>query len=159
MIKALDPGLPIANMRTLSQDLDISLIQVRGAARLLAYLGLLALGLASMGLYGLVSYAVGRRTREIGIRIAMGERSAIVLHQLIAEGLRLTAAGLAVGFILAWVIAQISRSVLAGISVGVSNPLAYLGASLLLGAVSFIACYMPARKALRADPMISLRCE
>jgi predicted permease len=156
-ILTLDSGLPIATMRTLSEQLDEFLIQVRGAAHLLAELGLLALGLASMGLYGLVSYAVGRRTQEIGIRIAMGGRIATVLRQLISEGLFVMAAGLAIGFILSWAIAQMVQNLVSGVSV--SDPLPYMGAGLLLGAVSLVACYMPARKALRADPVASLRCE
>ncbi len=156
-ISTLDPGLPIGSMRTLSEQLDESLIQVRGAARLLAYLGLLALALASIGLYGVVSYAVGRRTREIGIRIAMGAQRSTVLRQMLSEGVRLMAIGMAIGFLLAQVMAHIAQSVFSGINA--SDPLAYLGACLILGAVTLGACYIPARRALKADPVIALRCE
>jgi macrolide transport system ATP-binding/permease protein len=156
-ISSLDPGLPIGNMRTLSEQVDSYLVEVRGMARLLAYLGLLSLGLASMGLYGIVHYAVGRRTREIGIRIAMGAQRSAVLRQLISEGMRLMGIGLAIGFLLAQAIAHMAQSAFGSISA--SDPLAYLGASLLLGVVTFGACYIPARKALKTDPMISLRCE
>jgi predicted permease len=157
IVSAMDPGLPITNMRTLSEQLDISLMQVRGGATILALLGLLALGLASMGLYGVVSYAVGRRTREIGIRIAMGAQRSTVLRQLISEGMRLMIIGLVIGFILAQAIAHIAQSALNGINA--SDPLAYLGACLLLGVVAMGACYLPARKALKANPMDALRCE
>jgi putative ABC transport system permease protein len=124
---------------------------------ILSLLGLLALGLASMGLYGVVSYAVGRRTREIGIRIALGAQRKTVLRQMISEGVRLMVTGLGTGLILAQIIARIAQSIFSGISA--SDPVAYLGACLLLGAVTLGACYIPARKALKADPMSALRCE
>lgn len=157
IVSELDPGLPVANMRTLSDQLDTSLMQVRGSAILLALLGLLALGLASMGLYGVVSYAVSRRTREIGIRLAIGGQRAAVFRQLISEGVRLMVIGLAIGFILAQAIAHAAQSALNTISA--SDPLAYLGACLLLGIVALCACCVPIRKALKADPMSALRCE
>jgi predicted permease len=157
ILSELDPELPLTNMRTLSQQLDVSLMQVRSSAILVGLLGLLALTLASMGLYGVVSYAIGRRTREIGIRIAIGAQRATILRHLISEGLRLIAVGLVIGFLFAQIIAHIAESALNGISA--SDPLAYLGACLLLCVITLGACYMPARKALKADPMTALRCE
>jgi predicted permease len=157
VISELDPELPMTNMRTLSDQLNISLMQVRGGALFVGLLGLLALGLASIGLYGIVSHAVGRRTREIGIRVAMGGQRATVLRQLMYEGVRLMIIGLSIGFMVAQIIAHIAQSALGSISA--SDPLAYLGAFLLLGAVTLSACYIPARKALKVDPMVALRCE
>jgi macrolide transport system ATP-binding/permease protein len=157
IIAELDPQLPLTNMRTLSQQLDVSLMQVRSSAILIGLLGVLALTLASMGLYGVVSYTIGRRTREIGIRIALGAQRAIILRQLLSEGLRLIAAGLVIGFLFAQIIAHIAESALNGINS--SDPLAYLGACLLLCGVTLGACYMPTRKALKTDPMTALRCE
>jgi ABC-type antimicrobial peptide transport system permease subunit len=157
IVSELDPGLPIANMRTLSEQLDISLMQVRGGAILLALLGVLALGLASMGLYGVVSYAVGRRTREIGIRIAIGGQRIAVFRHLISEGARLMAVGLLIGFVWVQAIAHIAQSALN--SIDASDPMVYLGACLLLAIVALGACCVPIRKALKADPMSALRCE
>lgn len=156
-LSELDPQLPLTKLRTMSQQLDISLMQVRSSAVLVGLLGLLALGLASIGLYGVVNYAIGRRTREIGIRIAMGAQRTTVLRQLISEGLYLIAAGLMIGFMFAQAIAHIAQSAFGSISA--TDPLAYLGAFLLLGGVTLLACYIPARKALKADPMVLLRCE
>jgi putative ABC transport system permease protein len=157
IISEMDPGLPIVNMRTLSEQLKISLMQVRGGAFIVGLLGLLALALASMGLYGVVSCSVSRRTKEIGIRIAVGGQHATVLRQLMSDGVRLMIKGFVIGFVVAEVISHAAQSALNGI--GTSDPLAYLGASLLLGAITLVACYIPARKALNADPMSALRCE
>ena len=132
-------------------------MSARGGARLLGLLGLLALGLAAIGLYGLVSYMVGRRTREVGIRIALGAQRKEVFGQLVIEGLSLVAAGMAIGLVAAWGIAQASKSLL--LEINPADPLAYVGACLLLLAVALCACSVPARRALRIDPMAALRYE
>jgi predicted permease len=157
LIRELDPGLPMTGMQTLSEWIETSLRQDRFQAKLLFVLGLLALGLASMGLYGVVSCTVGRRTREIGIRIAVGAQHAAVLRQLIAEGLQLMISALAIGLFLSWAVARVWQN--DSTLVKASNPLVYIAVSLLLIFIALVACYLPARRALNANPMTALRSE
>jgi predicted permease len=157
IISDLEPGLPITSIQTLSERIETSKKQERYGLILLIALGFLALGLACMGLYAVVSYAVGRRTQEIGIRIALGAAHTTVLRQLIGEGLQLTAIGLMVGLFAAWAIARFMES--SDIPITPSDPLMYLAACLLLIPVAVGACYLPARKAVRANPMTALKYE
>jgi putative ABC transport system permease protein len=120
-------------------------------------LGLVVLLLSAIGLYGVTSYAVNRRTREIGVRMALGADHGSVLRLVVRQGLMLTALGVTLGLVAGAAGAQVMRSLLFGISA--FDPVAFGGATLLFGAVSLAASYLPARRATRIDPMIALRAE
>jgi putative ABC transport system permease protein len=117
----------------------------------------LALALASIGVYGVMSYVVSQRTREIGVRMAMGARPRDVLKIVIWQGAKLIAAGLSAGLAVAFIVSRIIGSLLYQVSA--TDPLTYLVVPLLLAAVALVACYIPARRAMKIDPMIALRVE
>ncbi len=124
---------------------------------LLALFGTLSLALASVGIYGVVSYAVAQRTREVGIRIALGAGRGEVLRRLVGEGLLLTLAGLGAGLAAALALARMMTSMLYGVAP--SDPATFLTVSALLAGVAFLASYIPARRAAKIDPMAALRYE
>ena len=130
---------------------------VRTGARMFAIFGVIALLLATVGLYGVRAYNVARRTREIGIRMALGAAAADAQKLVLREGLILTAIGLGLGLAISLVLGKVLASMLYRVS-GL-DPLVFSVAPLLLAAVSLVACYLPARKAARIDPMIALRYE
>lgn len=151
----LDPRLPRPVVTTLRESTSIVLLPQRIAAAVTGALGAMGLLLATVGLYGIIAYSVGRRTREIGLRVALGADRPAVLRLIIGEGMRLAAAGVAVGLVLA---AAASR-LLAGLLFGLS-PLdlpTFTATALLLAAVALLASYLPARRATAADPMAALR--
>ncbi len=156
-IALLDPVQPITRVRTLSQVLERNAGPERLAAELLGAFAAAALLLAALGIYGVVSYAVGRREREIGVRIALGAQAADVLRMMLREGLRLSLAGVLCGVVAALVLARL----LAGFLYGVSprDPLTYAAACVGLLLVAAAATFLPARRATRVDPAISLRAE
>jgi len=131
--------------------------ETRAASRLAAALGGLALLLAGLGLYGVMAFSVAQRTREIGIRIALGARGRDVLTLVLKQGLRLVLLGAALGLAGSLAVTQMLRSLLFGLSA--ADPAAYAGVALLLIAVALVACWIPARRATKVDPMIALRCE
>ena len=144
-------------MRTLAAQLDFALLPARLGMWLLAALGLLALTLASMGMYGLVAYAVKQRTYEIGVRVALGASRREVLRLVTRETAKVVALGAAIGLVLAFVLTRTVAGVLVGVEA--SDPLAYTVAVLVLGGVALLASWLPARRALRVEPMIALRGE
>ena len=113
--------------------------------------------MAALGLYGVLSYVVARRTREIGIRMALGGLRSDILRLVIGQGVRLTATGVAIGIIVALVASRWIASLLFGVNA--SDPLTFVGVIVLLAIVSGAACYIPARRATRVDPMVALRYE
>jgi putative ABC transport system permease protein len=127
------------------------------AAGLAASLGVVVLFLAAIGVYGVTSYSVTRRTREIGVRMALGAGHADVMRLVVRQGIMLTAAGVALGLAAAAAGTPLIRSLLLGVSP--FDPVAFAGAALLFGTVSLAASYLPARRAMRVDPMIALRAE
>jgi ABC-type antimicrobial peptide transport system permease subunit len=153
----MDPNMPIGSARTLVERLAVPLFPARLTAWLLGSFGALALVLAAVGLYGVMSYMVASRTHEIGVRMAMGARRADVLTLVLGQGLRLTAAGLGVGVCGALVLMPVMRSLLYGVSS--RDALTYALVLVVLGVVALVACLVPARRATRMDPVFALRGE
>jgi len=152
-----DNNLPIFGVRTQSQRIDELLTQERLIARLGGCFGGLALLLACVGLYGLLSYEVARRTREIGIRMALGAERADVLRSVASQGLRVTMVGVVAGITAGVAVTRFLSSLLFGLKA--TDPVTFAGVSLILIAVALLACYLPARRATKVDPMVALRYE
>jgi putative ABC transport system permease protein len=156
-MEQLDPNLPVNNMRTLTAQIDDEMFNDRLVAILSISLALLAALLAALGLYGVLSYVVAQRTREIGIRMALGGQRADILRLVLGQGAQLTVIGGAVGIVAALALARLMSSLLFGVSA--NDPLTFVGVAVLLGIVSGAACYIPARRAVRVDPIVALRYE
>jgi putative ABC transport system permease protein len=156
-MRSVDPDLPLAKVSTLSALVGRSLTQSRFAMLLLAGFGALALVLASIGMYGVVSHSVTQRTQEIGIRMALGAGRANVFAMVLSRGARLAGAGIAIGLIVALGVTRTMASFLYGVRP--ADPLTFGAVSLLLGLVALLACYLPARRATRVDPVIAIRHE
>jgi predicted permease len=156
-IRALDANLPVADVKTLRDQLDLSLFPSRVAAWTLGGFGVLALLLAAIGIYGVVSYSVAQRTREIGVRMALGAKETDVLKLVLGEGLFVIAVGLALGLLLAGASTRVIVGFLYG--VGATDPLTFAGVPLLLGLIALVASYIPARRATKVDPLVALRYE
>ncbi len=156
-IEALDPSAPIFDLRTLSQHLGTMLFPARMGAALLAAFGLLGLLLASLGLYGVVAYSVARRTREVGVRLAIGAGQRDVLRMVIKEGMALVVLGMALGVLAAFGLGRLIAKWLYGVEA--YDPLTFLVVIGVLSAVALLANLIPARRATRIDPMVALRYE
>jgi predicted permease len=158
-IRAVDPGLPVVALKTLTQHRDgsIMLWAVNTGARLFTIFGGVALLLALVGVYGVKSYLVSRRTREIGIRLALGANPSDVLWLVLREGLALTIVGLSFGLVLSWAIARLLSGMLYEVSA--LDPMVFAAATLLLAGSSVLACYVPALRATRVLPLKALRTE
>ena len=158
-IGMLAPGLPLTNMETMLQQLDESggLGSLRRSALLAATLGGLGLALALIGLWGVVSYSAKQRTREIGIRMALGAQSTSILSLVLVQGVTVLCAGLAAGALLSLAAAPVVRRFLIGISP--ADSVTYTGVASLLFLVTLLAWYVPVRHAMRADPSVALRHE
>jgi putative ABC transport system permease protein len=156
-LHSLDKDLPLYGVQTLPEMVSNSSRERRFVVLLLALFAAVALALASVGIYGVVSYSVSQRTREIGIRMAFGAEVRNVLGMVLSEGLRLVIAGVAVGLLGAWALSRYLTSIL--YSVRATDPLTYVLVALLMTAVALLACLVPARRAARVDPMVALRYE
>jgi putative ABC transport system permease protein len=156
-VQSLDPTLPVFGAQTLNQTVSASLSQRRFSMEMVGLFALTALLLASLGIYGVISYMVTERTREIGIRLALGAQRQNIIQMVMRHGLRLAIAGAVVGLVGAAVVSQLMAGVLYGIKS--TDPLTFVSVALLLIAVALLACYLPARRAVRVDPMIALRHE
>ncbi len=156
-IAQLDPDQPVTKVRTLEQVIERASGPQRLAAQLLSAFALAALLLAALGIYGVVSYAVSRREREIGVRMALGAQAGDVLRMVLREGLRLTFAGVLCGILAALALARLLAGFLYGVSA--TDPATYLGVAGTLALVAVLASLLPARRATRVDPGISLRAE
>jgi predicted permease len=156
-IQGLDPNLSILNVQTMTNRVDQSLQGERTQATLLGSAGVMALLLASIGLYGVMSYMVAQRTREIGIRMALGATRGNVMGLVLKQGAGLVGAGIVIGLGAAFGLTRLVASSLFGVTA--IDPLTFIGTSLLLALVSLAASYLPARRAMKVDPIIALRYE
>jgi putative ABC transport system permease protein len=158
-IRAVDPHIPVLALKTLRMHMDSSfdLWIVRTGARMFVIFGGVALLLAAIGLYGVRAYSVGMRTREIGIRMALGAGASDALRMILREGMALFGIGAGVGLALSLPVGKVLSSLL--YRVDSFDPVVLTVAPALLAAVSFVACYIPARRAARLDPMVALRDE
>lgn len=154
---AFDKSEPISNIQTLQQSLDASVAEPRFQSFLLGAFGALGLLLAVVGIYGVISYSVRQRTREIGIRMALGAEPAGVMRLVLAHGLKLALIGVAIGIAASLGLTRLMSSLLFGVSA--TDPLTFTGDTILLIIVSLAACYIPARRAMKVDPMVALRYE
>jgi predicted permease len=160
-IRGVDPNLPLFEARSQADQAQQSLAQETMFARLSLLLGSIAMLLAAIGLYGTMSYAVVRRTSEIGVRMALGAQRAAVIGMVLREAFVMAAAGVAIGIPLALAASRLSRKVLDDIlfGLGPNDPLAIASAAMILTLVVVLAGFLPARRASRVDPMVALRCE
>ncbi len=150
-------NLPLTEVRTQTEQIDQLLFQERLMSRLSSFFGALALVLACIGLYGLLSYEVARRTRELGIRMALGAQQRDLLRLVVGQGILLVLIGAAVGIAAAIGVTRFMATMLYGVHA--NDPLTFAGVALLLTLVALLACYIPARRAMRVDPMVALRYE
>ncbi len=156
-IEKIDPDQPISDVRTLQKVIQDQLVGFSYVAVMLTVLGIMALVMASVGVYGVMAYSVTERTHEIGVRLALGAQRRDVLHLVLRRGVTMTLIGLLIGVPAAWVLAR----ALAGLVFGVSatDLVTFSGITVLMCAITLLACYLPARRAMRVDPMIALRHE
>jgi predicted permease len=157
IVNQMDSNLPVFDVRTESQQIDQQIFQERLVARMSGFFGALALLLACIGLYGLVSYEVARRTREIGIRAALGADRRDVLRMVLSQGMKLTLVGTVVGIRLALALTRYAKDLLYGVKA--ADPVTFLAVTALLVAVTLGACFIPARRATEVDPVVALRHE
>ena len=156
-VAGIDPEQPVFDVSTMDGILARSIAPQRSYTILLGLFAALAMALASIGIYGVMACSVAQRTHEIGIRMALGARHADVMRLVVGHGVKLTAAGLAIGLVAAFALTRLLRTMLFEVS-PVDLP-TYAGLSFLLAAVTLLASYLPARRAARVDPMVALRCE
>jgi ABC-type antimicrobial peptide transport system permease subunit len=156
-VQSLDTNLALTNVNTIEELIDQGLYAPRIGAALLSVFGALALLLAVVGVYGVLSYSVNQQTREIGIRMAMGAQTGRVLKLVVGQGMRLALAGLALGLVIALAAMRVLSTLLFGVSA--HDPVIFVGVSIVLMAAAILACYIPARRAMKVDPMVALRYE
>ncbi len=156
-IEKLDPNMPLSSVKTMIEKMSAPLMPARVAASVLGAFGILALILAAIGIYGVMSYAVSTRTQEIGIRVALGAKAADVMRLTIGQGMILVVVGATLGLAIALALTRLTRNMLFGLSA--VDPITYLGVPALLMVVALFACYIPARRATKIDPTVALRYE
>jgi predicted permease len=156
-VHELDSTLPIYDVKTLTEHMNIPLFPAKMAAGILASFGVLALLLAAVGIHGVMSYVVAGRTREIGLRMALGAQTADVLRLILRQGMLLAAIGAVIGLTIGFGGTRLLKTLLYGVSA--ADPVTFAGVTLLLGVVTLLACWLPAHRASRVDPMVALRAE
>jgi putative ABC transport system permease protein len=156
-VETVDSSVPVAKLRTMNQVLAGSIAQPRFRTVLLTLFALLAIALAAVGLYGVMSYVTAQRTHEIGVRMALGAQKADILGMVVGRGLKLTLIGVAIGIAGALSLTQFLSSLLYGVRP--TDPLTFIAVSLIITGVALLASYVPARRATKVDPMVALRYE
>ena len=154
-VHQLDPALPVSTVRTMDEWLANSAAQPRLNAVLLVVFAVTAILIAAIGIYGVLAYSVNQRTREIGVRMALGAPRAQVLRMVVREGMIVGAVGVVSGVVAALVVSRVLSSLVYGVEV--RDPMTYAGVAVILGVVALVACVVPARKASRFDPIVALR--
>jgi putative ABC transport system permease protein len=156
-VKYVNAGIPVSNVASLQQIVANAVWQPRFNLIVIGLFAALALALAAVGIYGVIAYAVKQRTQEIGIRMTLGAQRSDVLRLVVGHGMKLTLAGITVGLGGALALAQVLAKLL--FQVKPTDPLTLLSVVVVLTVVAFLACYLPARRASRIDPMVALRQE
>lgn len=155
IIASVDPQQPISELRTMDEIVDLNVADRQQQMTLLGTFAALALVLASIGLYGVLSYSVTQRSREIGLRMALGATASSVIRMIVARGLALTATGLVIGLVAAWLATRTMKNILYGVAA--TDPVTFASVAALLAIIALIACWAPARRASRVDPITVLR--
>lgn len=156
-VKTLDPDLPLTDVKTMQEHMRLPLAPAKLFASLSSAFAVLAMLLTAIGLYGVMAYVVGSRTREIGIRMALGAQIGGVRKLIIGQGMRLALTGIALGLIAAFAATRVLTSLLYGVSA--TDPITFIGVAVLLAGVALFACYIPAQRATKVDPLDALRYE
>jgi ABC-type antimicrobial peptide transport system permease subunit len=156
-IKQSDPTLPVFEARTMEEVRKLGFWSQRLFGWMFAMFGIVALVLASVGVYGVIAYGVTQRTQEIGVRVALGAQPADVIRLVVKNGAQLAIVGIAIGLVGAFGLTRVIRSLLTDVSS--TDPLSFIGVTLFLGCVALFASYVPARRATRVDPLTALRAE
>ena len=156
-VKSIDPHLPLYDVKTLADEINQSLIQERMVTWLTSALGLVATLLTALGLYGVLVFAVARRTREIGIRLALGAQRRDVMKLIVTQGLVVVAVGIVLGLFASYGLSKVIATLLFGVSPTSASTL--IGVTVGLLVISLLACYLPARRATKVDPLVALRYE
>jgi len=157
VLQGLDPDLPNSDFQPLQEIVDQAVSPRRFVTVLLGGFSVLALILACLGIYGVISYSVTQRTNELGIRLALGASLSAILRLIITQGVKLVLVGLVAGLVAAFALTRLLSSLLFGIST--TDPLTFMGIAALLMVIALVACYIPARRATKVDPMVALRYE
>jgi putative ABC transport system permease protein len=154
-ISAMDPDVPVANVRFMDDYVDDAMAQTRFTLTLIGVFAVLALLLASLGLYGVISYSVRQRTREIGVRITFGASEGDVMKLVLKQGMVVAMLGVGVGLVASFVLTRLVASLLVGVTA--TDPVTFVGIPVVLLLVSLVASYVPARRAMSVDPVEALR--
>ena len=156
-IAEVDPSLPVSGISSMEEVVDASVAQPKLTMQFVGVFAGFALLLAAIGIYGLIAYTVSARNQEMGIRVALGARPADILRLVVGQGMRMTGIGVVVGVVVSLALTRLLTSLLFGVHA--TDPLVFGAAAFILTGAAFVACYIPARRATRVDPIIVLRYE